>query len=243
MAEELVPAGDKSSFALLRMDANEAAEIIRDALGGDRLSAGDLDRIKVPSGGGTTWEVPSLEGDVSTKNLDGVIVHIATRRAYWPYTMEDRPDDEDGRPHCQSNDGEIGIGNPGGPCIECPFNEFGTDIKGGPGKACKETRQVFLLTANDIIPFAINIPPASLANIKAYRLRLARAQMKPTDVVTRLALTKEKNSRGTQYARVELSRVATLDGAARERMRTYADLISPAVRAATARDVDQDDVE
>lgn len=243
MGEELVPVGENSPYAVLQMEPDETAEIIKEALGGSQLSAGDLDRVKVPSGGGTTWDVPTVDGEVSTKTLEGVIVHVASRRAFWPYTMEDRPDDADGRPECQSFDGETGDGDPGGECAMCPLNEFGSDIKGGPGKACKETRQIFLLTEGDIIPIAITIPPASLANVKTYRLRLARQRLRPSDVVTKLTIAKEKNSRGTAYGRVELSRGSTLEPAARDAMRQYVSLIQPAMAAAAAKDIDRDSVD
>lgn len=243
MSQELVPVGDTSPFALLRMSGSDAAELVRDALGGEKLSAGDLDRVKVPAGGAVSWEVPTLDGEISMKVLEGVVVHRANRRAYWPYSMEDRPDDDDGRPVCQSFDGEVGLGDPGGNCAECPFNEFGSDIKGGPGKACKETRQLFLLTKDDLLPIAVTIPPASLANVKAYFLRLLRAQLSPSDVVTRLTIAKEKNSRGTAYGRVELTAGERLDADAKVRMRQYATMIAPAVQAATEREVDRSDID
>lgn len=232
MAEDLVPIGDDSPFALLRMEPNEAHELLRDALGGESLGFKDLDRIKVPSGGGQSWEIPSLDGVTAATRIDGVIIHRATRRAYWPWTLEDRPDDDDGRPVCQSNDGIVGVGDPGGPCVECPFNEFGSDIKGGPGKACKETRQLFVLTKDDLLPLVVTIPPASLANVKAYFLRLLRAQINPMDVVTGIGLEKAKNGRGTAFSKVTLTRSGTLAPEARTTLREYATAMAPAFEQA-----------
>lgn len=240
MGTEIVPAGDDSPFALLRMDATEASDLLRDALGGDSLSISDLDRVKVPSGGATNWEVPSLEGEVAVKEITGVIIHRATRRSYWPYTMEDRPDDSDGRPVCQSYDGDTGIGDPGGDCAVCPFNEYETDIKGGPGKACKETRQLFVLTENDILPLVVTIPPASLANVKNYFLRLLRAQLMPSDVVTRIGLERLENSRKTKFARVTLTTGGRLSPEAKARLRAYATQLAPAMEHAAS--VDQEDI-
>lgn len=231
MAEELalIQPGDDSPYALLRMDPQEATDLLKDALGGEALAFKDLDRIKVPSGGGTTWEVPTLEGDTAMKELRGVVIQRATRRAYWPYPMEDRPDDDDGRPSCASIDGEIGVGDPGGDCNLCPFNEFNSDIKGGPGKACKETRQLFLLTENDLLPIAVTIPPGSLANAKAYFLRLLRSQLKPEDVVTRLMLEKAESQGKIKFGRVTFAMETRLSPEAKQRIREYALIMAPAM--------------
>lgn len=230
MGMEMVPAGDDSPFAVLRMSQTDAQELLQDALGGEALGFGDLDRIKVPSGGGAAWEVPSLEGDVSMRSIEGVIVHKAPRRAYWPYSVEDKPDDADGTPDCQSNDGIMGVGDPGGECASCPFNEWGSDIKGGPGKACKETRQLFVLTKNDLLPIVLTVPPTSLANVKAYFLRLLRAQVSPSEVVTSIGLEKADNGK-FKFSKVTLTAGERLSPDARERLRAYAEILMPAMEA------------
>lgn len=232
MGTELVPNGDQSPFALLRMNPTDAQELLRDALGGESLSIRDLDRVKVPSGGGTTWELPTLDGETAVKEIEGVIIHRATRRAYWEYAMEDRPDGDDGRPQCSSDDGELGLGDPGGSCATCPYNEFESDIKGGPGKACKEMRQLFVLTKDDILPLVVTVPPASLANVKAYLLRLLRAQLSPSDVVTKIALQKAESGGKIKFSKVTLERAANLDPEARQRVREYSTMMAPAFEQA-----------
>lgn len=239
MSTDIVPFGDDSPFALLRIDPDDARELLADALSGQSLSIGDLDRVKVPSGGGTTWEVPTVDGEKSMKVIEGVILHRQRRRAYWPFAMEERPDDHDGTPDCQSNDGEYGEGDPGGACNACPYNEFGSDIKGGPGKACKETLQLFVLAPDDLLPIVVTVPPASLANVKAYFIRLLRAQSGPSDVVTKIGLEKVTSGK-TPFARVVLERSATLAPEAKARIREYTASIRPAMEAA-ARKIDQED--
>lgn len=242
MGADLIPLGDDSPYAVLRTDPAEMQEMILATLGGAGLTMKDLDRVKVPSGGGTTWEVPTLDGQVGVSELTGVIISQNTRRSYWPYAMEDRPDDADGRPQCQSNDGIMGVGDPGGPCNECPYNEFESDIKGGAGKACKETKMLFLLTENDLLPLALSVPPASLANVRAYLIRLLRAQLAVTSVVTKLTLVKDKNAKGTAYARVEFARAATLSPEAAARMRQYSAQVAPAIQATAEKPVGHDEV-
>lgn len=230
MSTELVPVGEESPFAVLRMAPDEAQELLQDALGGDTLSFSDLDRIKVPSGGGQSWEIPSLTGDVSARVLEGVIVHKEDRRAYWPYTVEDRPDDSDGRPDCQSTDLIMGIGSPGGECSSCPFNEFNSDIKGGPGKACKETRQLFVLTKNDLLPIVLTVPPTSLRNVREYFVRLLRAQVSPLSVVTSIGLEKADNGK-FKFSKVTLTAGERLTPDATGRLRAYAEAMMPAMKA------------
>lgn len=232
---ELVKAGEESSFAVLKMDQQELRELIEENLGGDSLSVRDLDRVKVPAGGGTTWEVPTFEGEVHSKEIRGIVIHRATRRAYWPKKelSEDPPD-------CASNDGIEGVGEPGGACAECPFNEFQSGHD-GISKACKEMRQLFILTEDSLIPIVVTIPPGSLANVKAYFLRLLRAQKKSTDVVTVLSLEKAKSKGGIDFARVVLNAGQQLEPEAAVAIREYAQAMQPAFQQAAI--IRRDEVE
>lgn len=246
----VIQAGDDSPFAVLQMETSELQELIQENIGSDSLSVRDLDRVKVPSGGGTVWEVPSLEGTDATKTIEGVIIHRTTSRGYWP----NKYDGSNDPPACASDDGVLGIPNdeheeyqgmdlPGGPCVECPFNEFGSDAE-GIGKACKETRQLFMLTPDSLIPFVITVPPGSLANVKAYTMRLMRSRLRLTDVVTVVSLDKTKSKGGIDYSQVQLRAGARLDPEAASKLRTFASALEPAFRAAARIDrseVDSDD--
>jgi hypothetical protein len=226
---------------MLRLEGGDLRDLLADALGGDTLAFRDLDRVKFPGSGGTTWEVPSLDGEIATKELEGVIVQRNTNRTYWSTILEDRADDDDGRPDCASVDGFTGVGSPGGDCAVCPLNEFGSDLKGGPGKACKETRQLFLLTKDDLFPLVITVPPGSLAVVKDYFMRLVRRQVLPHTVVTKLTLTKEKNSANIAFAKLVLTKGETLSPEAAARVKAYAEMLAPAMESAAR--VKQDEVE
>lgn len=232
---ELVKAGEASEFAVLRMEPNELVELIQENLGGDTITARDLDRVKVPSGGGQVWEVPSIDGTDAVKSIEGVIVHRTTRRAYWPNKYEGGGE----QPDCASDDGVQGIGDPGGPCGECPFNEFGSG-RDGIGKACKEVRQLFVVTEDSLIPIVINVPPASLANVKAYFLRLMRVQLRPTDVVTHIGLEKAQSKTDITFSRVTLTAGPRLEPEAAARLKQYADILQPAFARTQVR---RDDIE
>lgn len=242
MSTDLIVPGPASPYALLRMDGNKAVSIIKDALGGDTLSIRDLDRIKVPSGGGTVWEVPSLDGDRAEKELNGVIIHKAPRRVYWdkPYGAED--DDGDGKPACQSQDGEYGVGTPGGACSACPLNEWET-AENGKGKACRETRQLFILTEGELLPISVTVPPASLGAFREYTLRLLKSQLSTSDVVTKLTLSKEtaKDNDKIKFSKILFARSANLDPDAIARIKAYEQALMPAITAASR--VERDEVE
>jgi hypothetical protein len=196
-----------------------AMEVIRQNLGGELPSPADFTRIKVPAGGGTTWEIPSVDGDgESTKAVDGIIVYIARRRAYWSNT---NPSGEP--PQCSSGDCIIGIGDPGGACDECHFNVFGSahkqDGTAGRGKACKESKLLFILRAGQILPDVVVVPAGSLKAMKSYQLKIGVPYW---SLVTRLALEKVQNKDGITFAQIKPSRVGLLDEATAKQVLAYA---------------------
>lgn len=228
---ELIKAGEESPFAVLRMEPDEIQELIAENIGSDALTPNDLDRVKVPSGGGSVWEVPSVDGIEATKVIEGVIIYRATRRAYWQAKYEGGGE----QPDCFSDNGITGLGEPGGECAKCPFNEFGsgTDAKGNANdsKACKEIRQLFVLPSDSLIPIVVNVPPGSLANVKSYFLRLLRAQLKSTDVVTHIGLELAESKAGIKFSRVTLAAGARLEPEAAVRLQAYAASLEPAIKA------------
>jgi len=197
----------------------KAMEVMRANLGGELPTPADFTRIRVPAGGGTTWEIPSIDGDPeSAKSIDGVIVYIARRRAYWASTnLTGEP------PQCASNDCITGIGNPGGACEKCPFNQFGSATKGdgsmGRGKACKESKLIFLLRANQTLPDIVIVPPGSLRVIKSYQLKIGVPYW---SIVTRLSLERVQNKDGIAYAQIKPSRIGMLDEAAARQVLEFA---------------------
>lgn len=244
---DLVPitAAEDSPYELMRLGNDEVRELVGEALSpGESLGIGDLTRIKVPAGGATAWQVPSITGgEDSMKELTGVILRADTRRAYWVKEYDGANDP----PDCASSDGIHGIvadeasGLPGGVCAECPFNEFGSG-RNEVGKACKETRVIFLLPPDSILPYVLNVPPASLANFKAYRVGLLRGRRKITQVQTTLRLEKTKSTTGIDYARITPVLSGVLDEAAAEAIKTYAEILAPNLDRA-ADDIRREDVD
>lgn len=196
---DIIPFSE-NSLAVLQHSQQELAEIIQGNLGGDTLSEWDLDKVKVPSGGGTTWQVPSLDGEEAIQSLDGIIIHWGNRRAYW----EDSFSGSNEPPQCNSQDGIHGVGDPGGECASCQYAQF-QSADDGVGQACKATRVLFMLKPDSLIPIVVTLPPASLGNAKKYFLRLVGAGVAHTSLVTKLTLTKDKSKGGITFSRVELT--------------------------------------
>jgi hypothetical protein len=230
---DLVVAGENSSFMVLRTPQEEIAELIEETLGGEALSPSDLDRVKVPTGGRVKWDVPTVDGDEETvATIEGVIIDDPQRRSYWATSFDEGNGSDP--PDCASRDGKIGVPNeasdtpgPGGECASCPLNEFGTAQK-GEGKACQESRLLFILQPDSLIPIVLKVPAASLANYRKYRVRLLRGGKSPQKVTTIIGLEKATQTGGNiDYARVTFKVGTPLDPAAQAAVKEYAASLRP----------------
>lgn len=210
--DSLVPAG---SFAALTPVEGSMAiqDIVQLNLGG-KVDPSMLDRVKVPSGGSLSWEVPGLDGEPEpTKEIVGVIVGQQNVRSYWAtaYTGGNEP------PNCSSVDGVNGVADEiaaekgcGGPCAECPMSKWESG-KGGVGKACAERKLIFILQPDAALPIVVNIPPTSLNPVTQYLLRLTSKRVPFFHVVTGLKLRKVKNDGGIEYGVVAPGFIRVLD--------------------------------
>jgi hypothetical protein len=182
------------NYLALTGDTSTIMEALEANLGGGGLSPFDLDRVKVPSQGSISWEIPDLdEESISAKVLTGIIIHNAPVRSFWTKGL-----DEGGPtpPDCYSNDLINGVGTPGGDCLTCPMNQWGSDTKGGTGKACSERRLLFMLRPQSFLPIVVQVPPSSLRNLNQYMLRLAGSGTAYYHVETSLSLEKATQSGG-----------------------------------------------
>lgn len=215
-----------SPYAILNIDGEEVRQSLIANMGGSGLRPFDMERIKVPAGGTTTWEIPTLEGTINTRELEGVILHWRDVRAYWSMRGSGNAP-----PDCSSDDGEVGMGNPGGPCDQCPFSQFGSgrDDTGNPtrGQACKSMRLLFILRPQCSLPDALFLPPTSLASARKYFFRLTANNLRFMDVVTRVMLEPAKNQFGKAYSRAVFSVVRRLDENERFMARKLAEIMRP----------------
>ena len=206
-------------------DTRGIATIIRDNVG--TITAADLDRVRVPAGGGLAWEIPSLDGVEQEKEICGVIVEQREVRAYWAseFTGGNAP------PDCASPDGEIGYGNPGGACATCPMAAFGTARGGeGKGQACRLMRLMFLLRPESLLPMVLVVPPSSLRAVRQYMLRLASGATAYHQVVTGFGLEKTKSETGIVYSRIVPTLKERLSADEAARIAAYREALLPVFR-------------
>lgn len=155
-----------------------------------------FDRVKLPAGGGTAFEIPSAEGDdyEMAKDITGIIVYNHPAFAYYleKYTGGNNP------PDCGSFDGVTGIGNPGGSCAACPYNRFGSGD--GQSKLCKNKRLLYILREGELFPITLSLPTGSLKSFTNYvKSQLSRGR-KLNQVVTKITLKKASNASGIAFS-------------------------------------------
>jgi hypothetical protein len=224
------------NFAVVKIgDPGSVAEIIRENLGGARIGALDLDRIKVPSGGQKAWTLPSISGDQFAGSFEGVILFARDTRRLWRVAFEQRT--EAGPPDCASEDGETGRGDPAGvgapqtfACARCPFAQWGSDPKNQKGQACKQFKLLFVLRPNELLPTVLSVPPSSLANLKKYLLRLTSGQVPYWRVLTRFELEITKNGSNIDYAVVKPSLAGQLNPAEAEVIKSMRAALEPVLK-------------
>jgi hypothetical protein len=229
-----------SPFAIFNTEIGQIREAMDVNVGDGALSAGDLERIKVPAGGGTAWAIQTLDGEEMIKELSGIVVAWRDTRAYWSVTMEES--DGNMPPDCYSLDARTGTGKPGGDCHRCQLAQFGSDTL-GEGQACKLIRQLFMIREDNLLPEIVSLPPTSIKPARQYFLRLASKGVPCYSVITRIGLEKTKNSQGIVYSRATLTSGGRLAPEQAQRAKEYAAMIEPFLKAApvvpTRRDVQE----
>jgi hypothetical protein len=208
MSDSIVPAG---SFAALAPSEEgvDLQEIVEINMGPTGVDPSMLDRVKVPSGGSTIWEVPGLGDETEAeKELVGVIVGIQNVRSYFAskYTGGNEP------PDCSSSDGINGIPSSdsiegyGGKCATCPKSQWGSavDDDGNPtdGQACSQRKLLMLLRPDSMLPLVVNVPPSSLKELDKLLLRLTAKKVPFFGAVVSLKLIKEKSGGGIEYSKI-----------------------------------------
>lgn len=187
----LAKVGDR--YAVLSTPEKEVREIIKANLsGGFGTSEFDLDRIRVPMGGATSWQVPTLEGPESAESFSGIILHYKDQRSYWSEAIAESGGNMP--PDCTSGNDLVGKGEPGGDCQTCPYSEWGSRGEGMRGQACRVVRMMFIVRPSDLIPLVLSVPPSSYKLVKGYFLRLASARVPFWGCVTKFGLQSARMS-------------------------------------------------
>ena len=185
----------------------DLAEAIAEEM--DGLGNIPFDRVKIPSGGGLAFEIPSEDGEdpETVTELVGVILHHHPVNAYWKEKFAGGNEE----PNCSSYDGKVGINKDTGECRRCdtcPLNQFKDD---GTGKDCKNIHRVYLLREGNPIPLILALPPTSLKYMRDYiSKRILLKGMRCYQAVTKITLKKEKSSGGITYSRAAFTFVDKL---------------------------------
>ena len=199
---------------------NEIITAMTEELGEDAVIP--YDRIKIPSGGSTAFEIPSENPDNPdiAKDIEGIIVYAQNINAYW----QDAYDGANNPPNCSSADGKTGMEFESGEvhnCKSCPFNEFGSG-KNGKGKACKNMKRLYILRTGSPLPIILTLPPTS---IKAYTDYVGRQivtkGLRTYYVITKISLKKDTSSDGITYSKAQFAKVGKVPESMREQLAAY----------------------
>ena len=199
---------DAKSFDLQIMEG-DAAEAIAEEM--DGLGTIPYDRVKMPSGGSTVFEIPTEDEDNPdvSKELVGVILYHHPMNTYWAeqYSGNNAP------PDCAAMDGKCGLVKETGErrtCEACPHNQFGTGPN-GIGKACKNLRRLYILRGGNPIPVVFTLTATSLKSFKNYLAKsILLRGMRCYDVITKMTLTKDTSTGGITYSKVQFSMAGKL---------------------------------
>lgn len=209
---------ERKPFVLPEMVSGDfTAEELADDMDGIRLT---FPRIKIPGGGALQFEIPSNDPDNPdyAKTLEGVILYNHLANAYWPEGAEY---DDNTPPLCQSMDGKLGYGDPGGLCADCHNNRFGSGPKGG-GKACKNMRHLYLLRSGDFMPLMISLPPTSLRPYSDFVNQVFLMRKRGVcSAVVQIGLRRENN--GQDYSVATFKKLYDFEGEELAKVRAYAD--------------------
>lgn len=189
----------------------EMATILEQNMGGEELTMFDLERIRVPSGGGIAWEVTGDDGEPEVvRSLEGIVVFTKIGRSYWSEGLDAGGGGTP--PDCSSPDGVRGIGSPGGLCRDCALSQWGSDDPSGEGRgqACTQRRYMFILREGCALPAVVSVPPTSLKAIKRWLFQLASRSRPYWSVVAKFELVKTKNKGGIEYAQIKATTVRAL---------------------------------
>lgn len=134
-------------------------------------TAGDYDigRISttvMPSGINPHFQIRLADGTREfTKSITGVVIHVQPTRVFWGRPYEENNGEP---PQCSSDNGMVGIGNPGGDCFQCPhLRNF----------ACTETHYLYVIPEGEYHPITLRVTPGSLNNWQRYIATLRQSMM------------------------------------------------------------------
>ena len=215
---------ETKDYAIFKTDKAKVRELIVQNLGIAGIGQFDLTRVKMPTGGGLKFDLPTLEGDKQVNSIEGILVFWKEQRTYWDASF-----DESGGgapPDCESENLLTGTGRPGGNCKVCPFNQWGSAEKGN-GKKCRQTKILFLLQPESFLPLVITATPGSLKSATGFFTQLTAVGLPYFGVKVSIGLTAETNANNIKYAAMSFTVVERLSDEMVDRMRSVHKILRP----------------
>lgn len=239
-----------SMFPALAPDP-ELAALLAESMDGIELTARDLPRVRVPSGGAQFWTIIRDGEETPVKELTGVLVLHKPQRVFWT-----NPEPSGLAPECFSVDGKRpepgGLYAPGGEragqnakglCTTCPMSAANSDLKGGRGSACKEQKLLFMICEGMMLPLVVVAPPSSLRSIQQYVINLINSGTPWWGVKTTFGLEKATNAAGNEFARIAPKAAGRLEPGEVKAVKDYSNYIKALVDAAPASEFAKDAAE
>lgn len=232
---DLVPLDDLAAKYPVLDPASDMAETVAANIGDEEFNVYDLDKVNVPAGGGTSWDLP--DGD-PTRKLVGIPVGVIKRRSYWEKSL-DEADGPKGPPDCSSDDtirgrgayGEGSNDNPSGLCATCPMNQFQDTSNGGrSAKPCKEQSNVLLMTEGSALPLVLQLAPTSIKVWRKFMLRLTNKGVKYYRAIVSISLKKIDGN--PAYSVIEPDLDGQIDEENGQKLKTIGDTIVGSYAAA-----------
>lgn len=219
--------------------SKEKLEILKETLEGGECSGLSFrfDRLKIPAGGSTAFEVPGEDEDTEmVKTITAVIAYHHPAYAYYATKFQGGSNP----PDCGSYDGIHGTGNPGGLCRACPYNKFGSG--GSKSKACKNRHMLYLVREGEIFPVVISLPTGSLRSFTDYVKHQLTKGRKLSSIVTEISLVKATNDDGIVYSKAKFKFVRMLKPEEKEFIGEMNKLIQSYAAGLTVSDMTEEEV-
>ena len=235
MANELITT-EQYSFEIMQEKMQSVLDY-KEELGSDYKP--EFASAKTPSGGLTVWSIKADKDDDDpevVKTIEGVIIHAHRMNAYWSSPMGQG---ENKAPDCRSFDGVTGTDYNGckHSCADCEHNQYGSGAN-GRGKACKNSRVLYVLRPDGVLPIRITLAPTGNKPYDKYVENLLipkKRGQKPKrlkEVITSIGLKRVPGTAsGTDYSVPTFTKIGELDDTSKVCVETYADeLIAAATR-------------
>ena len=221
-------ATQEPTYAVARM-GEALPQIMEENIGAGGMEVADLERIKIPAGGATTWLVNTVSGEEALKVIEGIVIHFSSGRAYWKESFSG----DNVPPDCSSTDMVQGVLNGNvTACKTCPMNQFGTSIGDngvpGKGKACSEIRTLYILQKDSLLPMVLRLPVTSVKPCRKYFVALATKAKAYYNVISQISLGQEKGN--FTYSVAQFAMKEELDDVTKKAIIAYREQIIPLLK-------------